>query len=351
MFMPTTHFQPPVREFLLLSLALAPGIVPGPSLLGQGCVQSRGVACAMVMEGDSYVQPNTWEATVGYRWLHSDRHFVGGIEQPQRQSNGSEVVNDSHFFDLTATYGLTKRLSLNLTVPFVYSDRSSLYEHDGTNRHSMTASGLADVRLTGTFWVFDPEKSHNGNLAFGLGAKVPTGDYEATAIAYRSTGPALRYVDQSIQPGDGGWGVVVETQGYRKLFGDAFAYMNASYLINPRERNPSTGYSVPDTYLFRAGLSYLIWPSKGLSLSLGGRMEGVPVEDLIGGSEGSRRPGYAISVEPGVSYTRKRVSVTVTTPVALERNREKSVSDLATGRHGDAAFADYILVASVSYRF
>ena len=332
--------------FFLSSLALM------PTAHGQGCVQSRGAGMCNVMQTESdYLQPGGWQAAVGYRWLHSDRHFIGSQEQPQRQANGTQVINDSHFIDLTATYGLTKRLSLSLTVPFVYSDRSSLYEHDNIHRHSMVAGGLADVRLEATSWVFDPNQHPDGNLSFGLGMKFPTGDAEATAIAYKATGPVPRYVDQSIQPGDSGWGVVLETQGFQKLFHHAYAYMSASYLINPQEQNPNTGYSIPDSYLLRAGSIYAIWPAAGLSLSLGGRMEGVPVTDWFGGSEGSRRPGYAVSIEPGLIWVYRKLSVNITAPVALDRNRERSVSDLRTGKHGDAAFADFIITSSVSIRF
>jgi len=106
-----------------------------------------------------------------------------------------------------------------------------------------------------------------------------------------------------------------------------------------------------DSYLLRVGVSCGIWPAKGLSLSLGGRLEGVPVEDWFGGSEGFRRPGYAVSIEPGIAWQYRKFSISVTAPVAIERNRERSVSDLRTGRHGDAAFADYLITGSVSYRF
>jgi hypothetical protein len=302
-------------------------------------------------QGNSYLAGGEWQASLAYRWLHSDRHFVGGVERPQRQADGSEVINDIHTFDLSLARAFTPRFSLSLTLPFVQADRSSLYEHDRTNRHHMQAGGLSDVRLVGTVWLLDPPTHPNGNFALGVGIKAPTGDYEATDYAFRTNGPTLRYVDSSIQPGDGGWGVILEAQGYQKMFKNAFAFVSAAYLINPREMVPNTGYSVWDSYLVRAGVSYGIWPSKGLSLSLSGRMEGVPVEDWFGGSEGFRRPGYAVSIEPGVAWRYRKLSVSVTAPVAIERNREKSVSDLRTGRHGDAAFADYIITGSIAYRF
>ncbi|MEW6156288.1 MAG: transporter [Verrucomicrobiota bacterium] len=317
-------------------------------------------ALSLGAQGNSYLEKGDWQASLGYRWLHSDRHFRGGTEEANRQANDTEVINDVHTFDLSVAHAFSSRFSLALTLPFVHADRSSKYEHLGNNpptnpRFSTQAGGLGDVRLVGTYWLFNPEKHPNGNFAFGLGIKAPTGEYEATDIFHkRRNGVEVLergFVDNSIQPGDGGWGIMFEAQGFQKVFENTFAYMNATYLANPRERVPSTGYSVWDAYVLRAGLTYALWPSKGLAVSLGGRLEGVPVEDWFGGSEGSRRPGYAISIEPGITWTHRKFTVNVTAPVALERNREKSVSDLRNNRHGDAAFADYLITSSISYRF
>jgi hypothetical protein len=77
------------------------------------------------------------------------------------------------------------------------------------------------------------------------------------------------------------------------------------------------------------------------------RIEGIPAEDLIGGSNGFRRPGYVLSAEPVVAYKVNRTQFYVSVPVAVVRNRTQSVPDKIrtekTGvyAHGDAAFADY----------
>lgn len=294
----------------------------------------------------SYLGQGEWQGSLAHRWLRSDRHFVGSEEQKHRLKEGSEVINDVHTFDLTATYGVTKRLSLSLTLPFVSATRSSLYEHDRTNRHTMSAGGLADLRLVGNFWLFSPDIHTNGNVSIGAGFKAPTGDYKATDYKYRPSGRVLDYVDNSIQPGDGGWGALVELQAFQKVFDRTWAYANATYLFNPDNTN-SIGNSVWDSYVARVGLSYTLWPSQGLSLSLGGRIEGVPPEDLIGDSEGRRRPGYAISIEPGVTWNYKRATLSVSAPVAIERNRQRNY----LGREGDAAFADYVIISSLTYRF
>ena len=87
-------------------------------------------------------------------------------------------------------------------------------------------------------------------------------------------------------------------------------------------------------------------------------MEGIPSEDLLGKTDGFRRPGYIISAEPSVSYTRGSHSFAVNVPIALERNRTRNVIDKTQGINpdtgkeiiGDAAFADWLLSITYAYR-
>lgn len=62
--------------------------------------------------------------------------------------------------------------------------------------------------------------------------------------------------------------------------------------------------SVADQYLFRVGAAFPVPRVSGLTFGIGLRGEGVPATDLIGKSDGFRRPGYAISVEPGIIYSK-----------------------------------------------
>jgi len=101
----------------------------------------------------------------------------------------------------------------------------------------------------------------------------------------------------------------------------------------------------------RAGASYVVWPSQGLSLSLGGRIEGVPPTDVFGGDLGFRRPGFSVGIEPGISWSSGRYFAELTTPVAVYRNRQQSYPESLVGRHGDAAFADFSINFAFSMRF
>ncbi len=343
------------------------------SVRGQGCIAVRGAGLCPLTNGghpeDAHLASGDWLVSLGYRFLNSDRHFVGDREQTQRQDQGTEVINTSHFIDLGVQYAFTPRWSAGLTLPFAASDRSSLYEHKGNSsgeRYHTQAGGLGDIRITGYGWLLNPTELPKGNVQLGVGFKAPTGESDATDLFNRQEGLTLDYVDQSIQPGDGGWGMTMEINAYYVVLPKTVAFAQAYYLANPgninstptRIRNidstdPFTRMSISDQYFLRSGLSYTIVPKWGMSMSLAGRAEGIPVEDVIGDSQGFRRPGFTISVEPGLEIMKGPYTFNVSVPVALHRNRQQSVSDKLSDppRHGDAAFADYAISTSLAYRF
>ena len=326
-------------------------------------------AFSLSAQGGNYLKKGEWLGAVSYRWLHANQLFVGSDQLPLFDPL---EYREFHFIDVNATYMMTKRFSLGLTLPFKHAESYMTYEHDFKNYHRMTAGGLGDVRLVGHWWLLDPAKQTESvakyqNIGVGLGVQFPTGDYKATDIAYRDTGPVLRPVHPSLQPGTGGWGVILELDAFRELFENAFVYLSGSYLISPREVNgvemtigdlpipdainDGTITSVPDTYVGRVGFSYAIWPKQGLSLSLGARVEGIPVHDLVGGSDGYRGAGYVVSIEPGFAWSRGRNTITVSAPVAIERNRQASVPNRRAGVHYGADFSDFFIQAAYIRRF
>jgi hypothetical protein len=110
--------------------------------------------------------------------------------------------------------------------------------------------------------------------------------------------------------------------------------------------------SVTDQYLYRAGVSQGVPKLKGLALSLGVRGEGVPVHDLLGASNGFRRPGMIVSLDPGLIFHYKHDSLYVNGPWALYRDRPPSVPEIQNNTiNGDAFFADYTVIASIAHHF
>lgn len=339
---------------------------------GQGCVAIRHFATPGDFGLSGQIMPGDLTVSTSYRYFKSFRHFRGTHEEADRVANNTEVINHAHAVDLSLTYAVTERAYAVLSVPYVINTRSSLYEHGRTERYTSFSRGLADLRAGLGYWVLPPGHSRI-SASVGLSLKLPSGDFNASDIFYNvgiEGRPEVRPVDQSIQPGDGGVGFLADFQLHHHIGHGLSWYAGGFYLFNPRETNGVRTFretlspllqneaimSVPDQYSIRAGAGYAL-PKAGMAFSLGARYEGVPVEDLIGGSNGFRRPGSVLSLEPSVSYTRNALTFSAGLPIALYRERPQSVTDLETQRitgeprHGDAAFADYLLTLGVSYRF
>jgi hypothetical protein len=263
---------------------------------------------------------------VDYRSLHADRAFLG--TQPQPASAQPLIIN-IHSVNLNVTYAASDRFTLRLTVPVSSGSQSRFYADSA--RHVARASGIGDVGVVATTWLLDPRTHASGNLAFGAGVKIPTGNSRYAADYFLKNGSSVQFpVDQSIELGDGGWGVILQGQAFRRVAPRAFAYFTGSYLLSPRnqtdvtrapvavgEKNSTVHISVPDVYTGRLGIIYGVLPEQGVSVSLGARIDGIPYHDLIGKSDGFRRPGYIIFIDPGLAVELGRSTVTFSTPIRV----------------------------------
>ncbi len=298
--------------------------------------------------------------TTGFRTYSSYRHYIGTVYQEQRQANHNAVVNHVDLFELDLNYQLTPRVSLIATVPGMEATRHS--QSSATNFYR--SGGIGDVTIGAQSWIWRPPTESHGNVNFSGQLKLPTGinDAKGTTITKNGT-PQTQPFDESIQPGDGTWGFSLATEAYREFWLHTTGYFTGSWLFSPQDTTgvktfrPAAGedvVSATDQYLWRGGVSHPVPGLKvlrGLSLSIGGRMEGVPVRDAFGKSNGFRRPGYVISIEPGLLYAHGRYLVNLSAPWAMERNRKTSVTDIENHTHGDAAFSDYTIIAGLSRTF
>ena len=313
-------------------------------------------------QSSPYLQKGEWQFGVGFRWMHSDRPFIGNEEATEIDDNDLEAVNDVALFDISLAYAFTERFSLTTSLPYVIAEREQPTGAEG-DRNETAAHGIGDIIVMPRFWLLDTKEHKSGNVSIGLGGKIPTGVDNATDV-FLVRGPTgvtrqVRTVDQSIQPGDGGWGVVVSLNSFKRLE-DFVLYATGTYLLNPRNTNHVQTFrslpgeevmSVADQYQARLGVSWSIPWVSGLAVSVGGRIEGVPPRDLLGSSDGFRRPGFAVSVEPGIAFATGKHTFSLSVPVAVYRERQQSVPEEENGVHGDASFADYLIIASWSVRF
>jgi len=334
-----------------------------------------------------YQEAGTWTAAVSHRWQYSERHFVGDQEQVYREKEGSQVINDIQLIDISVGYAVTKRINATLSIPFQFATRSQAVRDtrrvggvlvnpspypapNGTvngaviDRFTTEANGLSDIRLLGSVWLLDPDRNKKQNISVGLGVVFPTGEKDAKdefkVFGTNSAGQyeprsETRNVDNSIQPGSGAWGIIFDIYGFKEVVTNLTFYAAGTYLSTPQEDagvksgalNSPAVWSTADSYLFRAGFGWKFLPKYGLSLTLGGRMEGTPSTDIIGGSGGRRRPGFGISIEPGLVWTKSPWTASFSAPVALYRNRERNFE----GQEGDAAFADFMTLFSLGRSF
>jgi hypothetical protein len=321
------------------------------------------------VQGTGYPAAGEWGFTLGWRYQESDRHFVGDEYQGRRDELGNQVINHVNLADLNIRYQASLRTELSLGIPIFMATRSQTYTDPTTRqltRYQTAARGIGDVFFSARRWTFDPDTHPGGNLQLGVGVKIPTGQNNSTdtfkVVSGGTVTNQIRTVDQSIQPGDGGFGVLVDFNTFTAIAGGkASLYAGGAYLSTPGEKSNVQTYrngageevmSIADQYLARGGIAFPIPRSVNMTFSGGVRLEGVPVKDIIGGDTGFRRPGIAVSIEPAVNMIVKgRNAVTLAVPFAIYRNRFQSVPDMARGTHGDAAFADYLILAGYSRKF
>jgi hypothetical protein len=362
-----------MKKIIIVVLSLI-GLSYADRVAAQGCVAIRSTGGFCTAGEEHHVDTAAqWQFTVNTRYYKSFRHYIGTTYQKQRQELGNEVINNAYTTDMAIYRILNPRWTLMLDMPVSANSRSQTYLEDGAyHRFATHAFGVGDIRVAVYRWLLDPVKMPRGNIQVGLGIKLATGednyqDYFKTSDSTKTFGP----VDQSIELGDGGTGLTLEVNAFYNFSARVGVYGNLFYLANPRDQNGvsnahggpisatsiangSNVMSVPDQYLVRAGVNMQF---NRLFVSAGVRDDCLPVHDLIGASDGFRRPGYIISGEPGLTYVFPKVSLYAYVPIAIVRDRTQSVPDKVTTAltgnytHGDAAFANCVVNIGANIRF
>lgn len=290
---------------------------------------------------------------IGYRVFNSNKYFQGSNEI----ARPTAVENHQNLFDIGVEYDLTPRWSVIADVPVFNGTRDQIYPPKGI----FQVSGLGDITVGVQSWIFRPPTENGGNVAVNMQLKMPTGIDNATGSAVLNGKTIKATADQSMQPGDGTWGFSVGTESYKRLWHTAMSYGQANYLFSPADTNgvktfrsqPGQGVmSATDQYIFRGGVVQRVPKLQRLAFSAGVRGEGVPVRDLLGDSNGFRRPGFIFSFDPGLMFNYKRDTISVNGPWALYRDRPPSVPEIQYHiTNGDAFFSDYTVIVGLSHHF
>jgi len=340
----------------------------------QGCVVVRNISgFGQYRFGDNAFSTSEWQLNINNRYFKAYKDYKGTVDLKTPEQN--ENVVKSFSTDITITRLLRNGWSLDLSIPFAANSRESAGEHGGPNtkRYTTHSFGLGDVRFTAYKWLLKPTVSQRGNIQLGLGLKFPTGAYNYQDFFYRSDSvKVLAAVNPSIQLGDGGTGIITEVNVFYIInkTRTLSVYGNFYYMANPREQNGTAitfgrvplridslsnniFLSVADQYSMRAGVNYNL---KKWGFSLGIRDEGTPVEDFLGGSEGVRRAGHNISVEPGIIYKFKKASLYAYVPVIFGRETKQTLSDEFKTKYTgiytltQGGFGDYLVFVGALFK-
>ena len=346
----------------MLAAALAATLLPGlaPEALAQGCILLRQTSPMFGTTGSLGNEAGTWNVTFSGRNSTADHHYNGTVYQVQRQTEQTYVVNRQNSITATVSYQLTNRISLNAGIPFVEASWGIPSPRAGgpAARANENAHGLGDITSLARFAVVDPAGGRSWNVMIGGGVKFPTGESGATDVFPDNQGlnNLERHVDISVNPGDGGWGVLLDLLGYKQV-GRFTTFGSGTWLANPRDMAAptratlvtavATNYNtVSDQFVFRTGAAVAL--TEHISASIAWRMEGVPRYDVLGNSHGFRRPGVEMYWEPGVTFNSGRHSVSFNVPVGYYYNR---FTNPYTKNPGDSTFPEYVNIATYSMRF
>ncbi|HYP17950.1 MAG TPA: hypothetical protein VEQ65_12130, partial [Opitutus sp.] len=238
---PTSSLRRPVA--LAGFVALVGCLVSPTTALAQGCMATRVSPPMLGVNGSSrYLQQGQMEASFAFRYYYAERHFYDSNDEVV-PANAPRVKRTT--YDLSLTRMLTARDSLTVSIPYQQGsfDRSPIPPFNGSTDR---ASGIGDVAVTFRRWIFDTTVHTKYNLRLGLGVKLPTGKDDVKTdrlvnLAPRGTPANFQWrrgpADVAIQPGDGGWGIILGAEGFHELGAKSLLYGEVTYLANPRGHN------------------------------------------------------------------------------------------------------------------
>src|SRR5688572_11353080 len=178
-------------------------------------------------EGQAYQRAREWQVTLAYRRLVSKDWYVGTEESSSLAPGGQSPVFRIHTLVADVAYSINDRYRVHVSVPVSTGSLSRIWPD--RSFHEQTATGIGDISVLGEAWILSPRTHERGNVSIGLGAKAPTGSHTIGSQFYTAAGAVDFPADQTIQPGDGGWAIMLQSQAFRQITDRTHAYAFASY--------------------------------------------------------------------------------------------------------------------------
>ncbi len=201
-------------------------ILGAATLLGAETLQAQTCSCAAApvlssLEGAA-APTGRWRFGATYQY-HAADDFVVGSKQ---RSDGTERNRATQSLVLEVGRGIGRGFSATALLPIVRHEREVASPFGGST--GLTTSGTGDVLLMIRYAPFRLYGLSRRGLAFGVGAKAPTGVSGATSGGIT--------VAEDMQPGSGAWDGVLWARGSTAINrgGTLSAFATASYRYSGR---------------------------------------------------------------------------------------------------------------------
>jgi len=262
-----------------LVLAVSTAALP---LAAQACA-----TCGCSLSADAamgYSSMPGWRISLDYSFINQNqlRHGTEAVPASQaaaiNDAGGSQEVEKqtiNRYYNLGLSYSPNSSWNFSTIVPII--DRSHTTYGNATsdqltpdNVSGVTASGLGDIRLIGTYQGFLPTR----NLGVQLGVKLPTGAYGGQNVVTGATvgrpvsfssGPnaaAGQALDASLQPGTGSTDLILGAYYYQPVSQNFDAFVNGQFqaAVMQRLHDVNADYRPGNLLTVSSGVRYVINP-------------------------------------------------------------------------------------------
>lgn len=330
------------RAFLLLSLLLPLGLLPGTSMADHPSVAfSQGVAGPIVTVSAIPLPERSL-----FFDLRLEAIEFGDLSEEELEREGTHSVDRLLSHSLAAAYGATENLTVGLRLPYLRREKiveghghGGEEEGEGGTVELGDAEGMGDLTLFGHYrFLHRPQEGIHAAFFFGL--KAPTG------VDDRRSDEGTRF-EAEHQPGSGSWdpmaGIAV-TKHLGSLCYDA----NVLYIVATEGSqetdlgdrltcNAAFSWRIPGSDHPHAGERSHFHPAWDLIVEANGEYR---QKEKVDGEEDENTGGSVIYLSPGVRYSGGgfSASLSVGLPVVTDLNGTQSEPQLRTILALGAAF-------------
>ena len=247
------------RKFLVSILGIV-AVAVGSEAFSTTAQAACGAVSCFVTIGSQQQVPQSGLLTMNFIYSYTPMNLPGGSTGLIAEADqiGRRIIPNHHnerstytnSYALDFNYGVTDRLGVQVTLPYMTRRHEHYHFHQGQNEDLSRFSdkGIGDIRVMAKYNVLASLKNM---LVFGVGTELPTGDY-------RQTDNLGGVLEPAGQLGRGQFGLVgTMYQSYEILPHRLNQFVFASYRHTFKNND---GYQFGDEYIVNGGFNVVTLP-------------------------------------------------------------------------------------------